>query len=200
MADALHKLTLDAEAGSDLQLTYAHGFVSVATSADHLALIRGLLDGTSTIDGLAIDTDLRWSLLRRLVVRGAAGETDIDAELVRDATAAGERHAAACRSAIPTAEAKAAAWQRIINGTELTNAIFRSTLGGFVDDNVELLTPYVEKYFAEVGRVWSTWSSDMSSTFAEVAYPFLVISPDTVNATTTYLEEQNPPSALRQTS
>ncbi|HZE34734.1 MAG TPA: hypothetical protein VE198_25260, partial [Actinoallomurus sp.] len=58
--------------------------------------------------------------------------------------------------------------------------------------------PYVEAYFAEVGRVWSSWSSDMSSTFAEVAYPFLVTEQSTVDRTTAYLDEQNPPPALRR--
>jgi aminopeptidase N len=141
---------------------------------------------------------MRWGLLRRLVVRGAAGEDEIDAELRRDPTAAGERHAAGDRAAVPTAEAKAAAWDRVIAG-DLPNAVFRATLGGLVDvDDTELLVPYVEKYFAEIGQVWSSWSSDMSSTFAEVAYPFLVTDQRTVDLTTAYLKEQNPPPALHR--
>ena len=146
----------------------------------------------TTLDGLVVDTELRWTLLHRLVVRGAAGEDEIAAELQRDPTAAGERHAAADRAAIPTAEAKAAAWDRIIAG-DLPNAVFRSTLGGFVDtDDTTLLEPYVEKYFAEVGRVWSSWTSDMSSTFAEVAYPFQVISQSTVDRTTEHIASERP--------
>ncbi|MFB9833193.1 aminopeptidase N [Actinoallomurus acaciae] len=197
-ADALHRLMTEAEPGSDRQLTYAQAFVAVATSAEHLGYVRGLLDGSVTLDGLVIDTDLRWGLLRRLVVRGAVGEAEIAAELERDPTAAGERHAAADRAAIPTAEAKAAAWDRIVAG-DLPNAIFRATLGGLFDvDDTSLVRPYVEKYFAEVGRVWSEWSSDMSSTFAEHAYPFLVTEPSTIERTTAYLDEQNPPPALRR--
>jgi aminopeptidase N len=65
-------------------------------------------------------------------------------------------------------------------------------------DDTSLVEPYVEKYFAEVGRVWSEWSSDMSSTFAENAYPFLVTEPSTIERTTAYLDEQNPPPALRR--
>ena len=38
-----------------------------------LALLAGLLDGSAAIDGLAVDTELRWRLLHRLVSRGAAG-------------------------------------------------------------------------------------------------------------------------------
>ena len=56
-------------------------FTGVATSADDLEFLAGLLDGTVVLDGLAVDTDLRWTLLRRLVSRGVLGEEAIDAEL-----------------------------------------------------------------------------------------------------------------------
>jgi aminopeptidase N len=198
LAEALHDLMTEAEPGSDWQLTYAQAFVTVATSDEHVALVRGLLDGSAALDGLVVDTELRWFLLRRLVVRGAVGEAEIDAELRRDPTAAGERHAAAGRAAVPTPEAKASAWDRIIGG-DLPNAVFRATLGGLVDtEDTGLLEPYVERYFGEVARIWSSWSSDMSSTFAESAYPFRVISQDTVDRTTAYLEAENPPAALRR--
>ncbi|MEU5881351.1 aminopeptidase N [Spirillospora sp. NPDC047279] len=196
MADALLRLAREAEAGSDFQLAYTQAFTGSATTDEHLAFVAGLLDGSQTLEGLTIDTDLRWALLRRLVVKGKAGETEIDAELRRDATAAGERHAAACKAAVDTAEAKAAAWERVVSGG-LPNAVFRATLGGFTEpDHVELLRPYRERYFAEVGRIWKEWSSDMSQTFAEVAYPFLIVEQETVDLTEAYIAEHRPPAAL----
>ncbi|GAA3229480.1 aminopeptidase N [Actinocorallia longicatena] len=196
LADALHDLARGAEAGSDLQLNYVQAFAGSATSDAHLGYVRALLDGTEVLDGLQVDTDLRWGLLRRLVVNGKAGEAEIRAEHERDATAAGERHAAALTAAIPTAEAKEAAWQRIIGG-KLPNAVFRATIGGFVEpDQADLLKPYGEKYFQEVGRIWKEWSSDMSQTFAEVAYPFLNISQETIDRTERYIADEKPPSAL----
>ena len=70
-----------------------------------LALLTGLFDGSVRLDGLSVDTDLRWALLARLVSRGGGprgfGVAEIEAELERDATDAGERHAATCRAAIP---------------------------------------------------------------------------------------------------
>ncbi|MFC6883911.1 MULTISPECIES: aminopeptidase N [Actinomadura] len=196
MADALYELAHEAAPGSDLQLAYIQAFVPVAASDAHLGFVAGLLAGTASLEGLTVDADLRWTLLHRLVGTGKAGEAEIDAELKRDPTATGERAAASCRSALPTAEAKAAAWERIIGG-ELPNAVFRATLGGFVDpDHSALLVPYVDRYFAEVGRIWSEWSSDMSQTFAEVAYPFLVIEESTVARTEAYIADSEPPAAL----
>ncbi|WP_242905454.1 aminopeptidase N [Actinomadura terrae] len=196
MADTLSRLAREAEPGSDFQLAYVQAFAASAVGAEHLAFVRGLLEGTQALEGLKVDTELRWALLRRLVVTGEAGEAEIDAEHERDRTAAGERHAAACKAAVPSAEAKAAAWERIVSGT-LPNAVFRATLGGFVEpDQAELLLPYVDAYFTEVGRIWKEWSSDMSQTFVEVAYPFLVIEQSTVDRTEAYITEQRPPAAL----
>ena len=154
MADALRRLLHEAPPGSDAQLAYVRAFAGTATSGDDLALLAGLLDGSVVLDGLAVDTELRWALLGRLVSRGfrGFGEAEIDAELARDATDAGERHAATCRAAIPTAEAKQAAWETLVSG-ELPLATFRAALNGFADpDQPELMNPYREKYFAACRR------------------------------------------------
>ncbi len=110
---ALRDWLLAAAAGSDHQLAYAKALARVATSQTSLDLLAGLLAGTESIEGLAVDTDLRWQLLHRLVSRGLAGPAEIEAELDRDRTDAGERHAQSCLAAIPTPEAKAAAWAKI---------------------------------------------------------------------------------------
>jgi aminopeptidase N len=198
MADSLYALLTDAEPGSDQQLTYAQAFIAVASRPEQLGVLRGLLDGSAPIEGLTVDTDLRWALLRRLVVCGEAGEPEIAAELDRDPTAAGERHAAGCRAAIPTAQAKAAAWERIVGG-ELPNAVFRATLGGFVQpDQRKLLEPYAEKFFDVIGEVWAGWSHDMAASFAVDAYPGLHIAESTMRMTDDYIQRADPPPALRR--
>jgi aminopeptidase N len=198
MASTLRDLLHDAPAGSDTQLAYVRAFAGVAVSPDDLALLAGLLDGSIVLDGLAVDTDLRWSLLGRLVSRGARGKDEIDAELARDATDAGERHAAACRGAIPTAEAKQEAWETMIGG-ELPLAMFRAVLAGFADpDQPELLEPYREKYFEVVGDVWRNWSSAMAQDFVSGVYAVGPISRETVAMTDAYIRAADPPAALRR--
>ena len=199
MASTLRDLLQTAPAGSDEQLAYVRAFAGVATSADDLALLASLLDGSVQLDGLSVDTDLRWALLARLVSRDAgSGPAEIDAELARDATDAGERHAATCRAAIPTVEAKREAWRALVGG-DLTIAMFRAALAGFVDlDHPELMEPYRADYFDVVGEVWRDWSSAMAQDFVSGAYLVGALSPETVAATDEYIARAEPPAALRR--
>ncbi|WP_049573413.1 aminopeptidase N [Nonomuraea sp. SBT364] len=198
LADALRSLVGSAEPGSDHQLAYLQAFAPVATSEADLGTLAAILDGSEVPEGLTVDADLRWTLVNALVVGGKLGEADIEAELKRDPTAKGERSAAQCRAAVPTAEAKAAAWEQIIGG-KLANHIARTTIGGFQDPlHPELLEPYREKYFAEVGRIYREWTFDQASTFAVGCFPSLVIEEATVQAARDHLAAEQPPQALRR--
>ena len=200
MASTLRDLLYEAPAGSDTQRAYVRALAEVATADGDLALLAGLLDGSVVLDGVTVDTELRWALLGRLVSRGfrGFGQAEIDAELARDATDAGERHAAACRAAIPTAEAKAEAWDLMVS-VEQALATFRATLSGFADpDQPELVNPYRERYFAVVGDVWRNWSSAMAQDFVSGAYTAGAISQETVRLTDEYIAAADPPAALRR--
>ncbi|MET7462098.1 aminopeptidase N [Nonomuraea sp. NPDC005501] len=198
LATELRSLLEGAEPGSDHQLAFLQAFAPVATSEGDLALLSGILDGSAVPAGLTVDTDLRWTLVHALVSGGVLGEADIEAELRRDPTATGERSAALCRAAVPTAEAKAAAWAAVVGGG-LANHIARTTIAGLQDpQHVELLEPYRDKYFAEVGRIYKEWTFDQASTFAVGCFPSLLIEPETVEAAERYLAEHQPPQALRR--
>ena len=198
LAGELRSLMLEAEPGSDRQLTFANAFAAVAISADDLELLAGLLSGERVVPGLVIDTELRWRLLRRLVSRGTAGEAAIEAERQRDLTDAGDRHAQACRAAIPQAAAKQTAWERMLTG-DLPDATIRSVLSGFGSaDQDELLKPFFDKYFDVVGDVWQRWGQTQGRYFAEHGYPSTVISAEALDAADRYVEEMNPPAPLRR--
>ncbi|WP_214109690.1 aminopeptidase N [Acrocarpospora catenulata] len=198
LADTLRGLVAAAEPGSDHQLAYLNAFAPVATSPEDLAFLSGILSGEAVPEGLTVDADLRWTLTHALVSGGVLGAADIEAELARDATATGERSAAAAKAAIPTPEAKAEAWASITSGT-LSGAVLRATIGGFMDSHhVDLLEPYGERYFAEVGQIWKSWTSDTAQNFAVGCYPFLLIDPGTVERTRELIAASEPPHALRR--
>jgi len=171
-ADRLRGLLEAAAPGSDQQLLFARSFAQHATTPAQLDVLAGLLSGTRRIDGLAVDTDLRWSLLVALVAGGVAGEPEIAAELTRDDTATGRLHAAAARAAVTTPESKAAAWKAVVDDGGLPNAVQASMIGGFgrVHDR-ELLAPFVTPYFESLTRVWAERTNEMASQIAVGLYP-----------------------------
>jgi aminopeptidase N len=198
MGDALHELLSAAAPGSDAQLAYTQALAGVASSAGHLDLLAGLLDGSTTLAGLTVDTELRWSLLHRLVSRGRAGVAEIDAELARDATDAGERRAASARAAVPDAASKRRTWDEIVAG-RLPNAVFRATLSGFADpDQGELTAPFRGPFFDVLNDVWVNWSSDMAKRFVLIGYTICPTEPETIKVTDAYIKQNQPAAALRR--
>jgi aminopeptidase N len=198
LANAMHTLARYAEPGSDHQLAFARAFAAAAVTNAQLETVRSLLEGSEVWDGLVIDVDLRWHLLTCLVSSGSMGLADIDAELTRDDTATGRRHAAAARAAIPSAEAKAAAWDSITTDTELPNAIVDAMIAGFVQrDQVALITPYRERYFRILEDVWANRTMEIAQSITMGLYPVFLIDNTTVALTDEYAKgEIN--SALRR--
>jgi aminopeptidase N len=199
LASAAHDALLAAPPGSDHQLAWARCLGTVASSADQVTLLRELLSGERTVEGLAVDAELRWHLLRRLVVLGAAADAEIDAELARDRTAAGERHAAAARAARPTPDAKDEAWRLAVEDDSLPNAVQASVIGGFWQpEQLDLCEAYVERYFAGIAEVWEQRTAEMAQNVVVGLYPSLLVSQAVVDRTDAYLAENDPPAALRR--
>ena len=171
-ADRLWTLATDAPAGSDTQLQLVKAFALRASTPEQLDAVAALLDGGTRLDGLSIDTDLRWELLASLVTGGRAGEAEIDAQLEADPTATGQRAAAAARAALPTAEAKAAAWSAVVDSDALPNALQAATIGGFgrVHDR-SLLRPFVAPYFEVLEKVWAEKTNEMAQNIVTGLYP-----------------------------
>ncbi|MEV1289706.1 aminopeptidase N [Micromonospora sp. NPDC049679] len=188
-----------AEPRSGFQLAWARAYVSAAQSDEDLAVLRGWLDGAEIPAGLTIDTELRWSVLQSLVAKRAGTAEQIDAELATDRTASGEREAALARALLPTAEGKADVWRQLTGDEPLPNWRHRSLLQGFQHPTqVELTAPYVERFFAEVGKVWASRDSEPAQEFVVLGYPAYQVSDDTVAATDAWLAQQGHPAPLRR--
>lgn len=63
-----------AEPAGDHQLAWARAFAATARTEGQLTYLSALLDGAAEIEGLAVDTELRWAFLERLVATGVVGE------------------------------------------------------------------------------------------------------------------------------
>lgn len=190
VADRLSEL-LDASApGSDPQLQLVTAFAGYARSDEHVAVVRGLLDDTAPLPGLAVDTDMRWTLLTSLVVAGAAGQGDIERELAGDDTASGRRSAALALAARPTAQAKAEVWAGVVEADTLPNAVQESMIAGFsrVHD-VELLRPFVDQYFAAIEHTWATRTNEIAQQIVVGLYPAMLADADLVNRSDAWMTQ-----------
>jgi aminopeptidase N len=201
--DRLATAALDAlrsaRPASDLQLAWTRCFVASAQREEHLAHVRALLDGHATEDGVSVDTDLRWQMVRCLAASGVADVGLIAAELERDPTDKGEREAAAARAARPTAEAKAEAWAAIDGSPPLSFALMRATIAGFQHPaQRELLTSYRDKYFEALQRIWGTSELEVALGYTNGLYPRIIVEPATIEATDAYIAAHAPEAPLKR--
>jgi aminopeptidase N len=189
------------EPGSDAQLQWTRAFADAARSPEDLAFVRGVLSGDEVVPGLTVDTDLRWYLLQALAAAGAVEDAEIAAELERDDTAAGRRKATTARALRPTAAAKAEAWRLGAEDDSVPNATMEAAIGGFAHPTqVDLLRPYVSRYFAEVSDVWARRSSEVAQNMVLGLFPRLFVEPATLDAADAWLAGDHPPALRRLVS
>ncbi|HEY0636139.1 MAG TPA: aminopeptidase N [Pseudonocardiaceae bacterium] len=194
----LLELARAAEAGSDHQLAFVNALAGSVLDDDTVAVLRGWLTGEAPLDGLDVDTDLRWRLLYALTAHGAAGEAEIAAEVERDPTAAGQRNAERARAMLPTAEAKERAWRQAVHEDELTNAVNGAIIGGFAHPAQRaLLEPFTERYFADVADVWSRRTGERAQSVAQGLFPSWAVHQGTVDASDSWLAGDHPPALRR---
>ncbi|MGZ4457280.1 MAG: ERAP1-like C-terminal domain-containing protein, partial [Nocardioides sp.] len=185
----LRELLGNAPAGSDHQLSFVRAYAAAAHSDAALADLEGLLDGSLSFDGLAVDTDLRWVLLNGLVRGGRADKARIDDELARDNTISGQEHHAAALALRPTAEAKAEAWTGAVERDDIPNETQRSIVLAFqVAGQEEVLAPYVEKYLAVADTMWEEKGTQRASTVLEYMFPRPLASQQLLDRVDAWLE------------
>ncbi|UFU03837.1 aminopeptidase N [Ruania suaedae] len=195
----LRELLQQAAPGSDHQLSFARALAGGAETPESLDLIEALLEGSSPLEGLTVDTDLRWSLLTGLVRTGRAGEDRIAAELEADATISGQERAALARAVRPDAEAKATAWRDAIERDDVPNETQRQIAVGFATlGQAELLEPYLERYLTAAETMWEEKGVQRTSTALTYMFPLVLASEAAVARVSQWLETSSAnPSAKR---
>ena len=163
-ADRLLELARAAQAGSDKQLQLVRAVAAHAVTGEQLDVVAGFLEGTSALEGLDVDQDLRWDLLTGLVAAGRFGEERIHAEETRDRTTTGRERAAEARAAIPTPEAKEATWRALVDDSSMPNETQVRVLRGLtsVERRPDLLVPFVSEYVEAIDSLWSSRTFHMA--------------------------------------
>jgi aminopeptidase N len=186
VANAAEAMLDAAAAGSDHQMQFARAFANNAITPAHFDRIKAILGGS--INGLAVDAELRWYLFICGVKRGVFGPAEIEAESKLDQTAHGAQYTAYAYAAIPSMDAKKTAFKSITTDN-LSNTIHSYKCRGF-NENIhhELLSEFVDEYFDVLLKVWETKGFEVAETTATLTFPTWAISEDTVKKAQHWLD------------
>ncbi|MGW6061991.1 aminopeptidase N [Streptomyces sp. NPDC055189] len=179
-----------------LRLTAVRGFIDVATRPDPLQewLAEGTVPG-----GPELDPELRWRVLTRLAVLGAADEPAIAAELERDPSATGQEGAARCRAALPDPEAKRLAWEAMFGSDDLSNYLLTATAQGFWQpEQAELVREYIPRYYEDAVALAARRGPAIADVAGRWAFPVFAVDAETLRLGEQCLRDAAPIPALRR--
>lgn len=178
LSDALLTIAQDPQFGPDQQLIAFTTFCHCKLRDDQVALLHDVWEADSLapadIDGLELDTDLRWTVLTALAAHGAVTQDTVDAALEADNTSMGVRRALTAGAALPTAENKAAVWEKLfaVEGELAGNWSVVALLDGFAWAGQDaLVAPFAQRYPADLVRLWEKRGGEVASTVTERAFP-----------------------------
>jgi aminopeptidase N len=189
VADGLWRLAQNAQSGSDAQLQFAKFFAQFARDDQQLTKVADLLSGKAQLDGLEIDTDLRWELLTALSVGGKVTKERIDVELEADNTANGQKAHAAAIAGLPELKSKQEMFEKLVDTDQMSNALVNAAslaFGRVLDTSV--LEPFVDQYFSKVLQIWETKSYHMAEYLLVNLYPLAIVNSSLANQTEQFLK------------
>ncbi|MFB6503706.1 MULTISPECIES: aminopeptidase N [unclassified Streptomyces] len=179
-----------------LRLIAVRHLIDAATQPDtiHDWLTNGTVPG-----GPELDPELRWRILNRLSVLGAADEATIAAELEQDPSATGREGAARCRAAFPTPEAKAAAWQAMFHDDSLSNYLFTAVAQGFWQpEQADLVRDYVPRFYPEATALAARRGPAIAEAAGRHAFPAHAIDTDNLRLGEQALDDEALAPALHR--
>jgi aminopeptidase N len=122
-----------------------------------------------------VDPSVRWAAVQRLAELG--DDSHIDAEAERDKSVSGHHAALTARTLVPTPEAKAEAWERLMSG-DLGNHEFDAVgLGFWGWEQADLVRPYLSRYVTD-GLDLARRSGQAMGDVIGDAFPRLPLTPD----------------------
>ncbi len=176
--DAARQLLAVAPAASTLQLAAFQSAISSAVDQD---VLEAWLAGPDLPQGVAVDLDLRWRILVQLASRGALDTARLQEHLDAEPTGRSRVEHARATASLPTAEAKAWAWQRFTGEVPAPNYELEAAgLGMWQAGQEHLTAPYVDRYFAALPRAATVHSGWMLGDVTASYFPITALSAATV--------------------
>ena len=141
--------------------------------------VKDWFENASVLDGVNVDTDLRWDMLFALAANGQASADMIRKMAESDDTITGRENAFLARAALPGRENKAQWAQRVLEDTSLTNGQIDALTAGIARslwlqpaDGADMIEPY----FAALGDIWDQRTMHIAESLVGGLYPLALQS------------------------
>jgi aminopeptidase N len=183
---------------SGLRLLAVRGLIDAAYTPVEVAELRQWSAEDTVPGGPVLDPELRWRLLARLCVLGAAGPEEIAAELAADPSATGEQGAALCRASLPDQDAKEAAWQLLFHSDASNHIVAATARGLWQPEQAELLGDRWQRYFTDVVGTSARRGPEVARQLGHWAFPRYAVEPQTLQAAEKCLGRDDLTAAVRR--
>ena len=181
-----------------IRLVAARGLIDSASGPDDVAALWSWLAAGRVPGGPDTDSRLRWQILLRLTVLGAASRAEIEHDASLDVTAAGRLSAARCRAALPDPAAKQAAWAAMLDGTSSGYELAATAQGFWQADQAGLLAAYVPRYFAALADIAAGGGAEVARVLCQHGFPHHAVAAATVRSGERCLESGGVTGSLRR--
>ncbi len=186
-----------AEPDSDRRLVAFRTMISGGGDAELLDHWRR---GDRLPTGIHLDADLSWAIVTRICSLADRPEV-IQQTLQQDRSAAARVHAARARAALPTAEAKAAAYRLLIEPSELSAYELYATaeaMFGWSAEQVALTRPYALRFFDDIAATAQFRSGWVLGRVPSLAFPLAVAEPEVLDRAEALRAAADTPPVIRR--
>ncbi len=184
------------EPGSELRLSAFRAVVATEPDTEALA---GWAAGHAMPEGVDVDDDLRWRIRCRQAELGAIGRADLDAALAEARSGHALVSHARAVAAMPTAEGKEFAWDRLLGRVSV--AMYEIEAAGhglWRPGQQEVTEPYVASYFEGLPAVVAHHQGWVQAVAVDAFFPITHLDDDTLAQARAALDLDLPPTVLRR--
>ena len=188
-----------APSGTDHQLAYMQAFAMAANTEMQLERTTGLLDGSTQLVGLDVDTELRWNLVAALAREGTADAVwRIDDQLAQDDTDMGARRAFAARASLPDVRQKNDMWAQLVDADAMAIETIRAGCAGFMQPTQSaLLAGFEVSYFHMIEPTWESRTPEEALWLTEGLFPWMRASTELADRARSVAAQTSRPEVAR---
>jgi aminopeptidase N len=180
----------------DLGIVWTRAAIAVASASDDLERLLGLVDGTWSVHGFALDQEMRWALAVKAMAHGHEDADErLAVESVRDRSDRGARAILRAQASRPDEHSKGEAWERINGAGYGSDYLTRAAMAGFQWGHQRaLLEPFREHFFERIRDVYRGRDHVFAQSYVRWLVPDLWAEPTVLGrlrAESAALDEEN---------